>query len=333
MSDNDIRGEDAVTDDRAACKSDRVCPVCGTSSPWSRVYCDCGVDFRTGLPPGGGETPTDPVSPALAQRTPPGAGSTAALSILMRSLSFIWDNKSVIAVHVGAMVFLGWVAGAATATLWSQDSGPNAAAPSTLNLLQAFASMELLRLLLVHGTFLSLSGQKLAPLEFVVLARDPLLIARGATVVLAELLEFVVLAVLSLVFPVSWWLASRLFILSPVASLESHGVTASFRRAWTLTDGHGWVLFRVLLILSSLLGVALLGSVPLAALAIDLTGHDGAATVVLRLVFASYGAIAAVMTVVAYYDVLSPAKRSQLLRYWTSRISREPITTLPGNGN
>ena len=311
MSDKDIGREDAVSDDRAAGKSDRVCPLCGRSLHWSRVYCDCGVDFRTGMPPGGAETAKDPVSPR-------------ALSILMRSLSLIWKNKSVIAVHVGAMAFLGWVAEAVTATLLSQDGDPNAAAPLAFNLLHAFASMELLRLLLVHGTFLSLSGQNVAPLEFVVLARDSRLIVRGATVVLAELLEFVVLVVLLLVFPVSWWLASRLLVLSSVASLESHGVTASFRRTWILTDGHGWALFRVLLIFSSLLWVGLLGSVAVAALAIDLTGYDGAAAVVFRLSFALYGAIGAVMTVVAYYEVLSPAERSQLLRYWTPRISREP---------
>ena len=83
--------------------------------------------------------------------------------------------------------------------------------------------------------------------------------------------------------------------------------------------------------LFSLFLVCHLGSVQLAVLTIDLTGHVGAAVIVSKLLFAVYGVIGAVMTVVAHYEVLSPAERSQLLRYWTPRISRElrePATML-----
>lgn len=301
---------DGLTDP-AAGKSDRVCPQCKRSLHWSRVYCDCGVDLRTGMSPG----------KAATAKGPRGAVNIRALPILMRSLSIIWQNKGVIGVHVGAMAFLLWVVGAQVATLLSQNGDPNEVPLFIYNLLRTLVSMELLRLLLVHGTFLSLSGRRVAPLEFAVLARDVRLIGRGATVVLAELLEFAILLVLSLVFPVAWWLASRLFILSSVASLESCGVTASFRRTWDLTYGHGWALFRVMLLLSvpwyALLFVGGSGSMVLGGL----TEHDGPAGIFGPLFSALYGAIVAVMTVVAHYEILSRSQRSELLRYWTPRIT------------
>ena len=116
MSEKRLDREDAVSDHRAAGKSDRVCPLCARSLHWSRVYCVCGVDLRTGMPAGGADTAKIPVTPGLAQRVPCGAGNIRAISILMRSLSLIRKNKSVIGVHVGAMTFLGWVAGALIAT-------------------------------------------------------------------------------------------------------------------------------------------------------------------------------------------------------------------------
>ncbi len=316
-------------------KHDRVCLSCGRSNHWARVRCDCGADLRV-------------YSQTRAPNALPARSTVHALPLLNECISLVFRNGAALGSLATALGLVNWafwwVLLGKLSTLSLSDLFSVPGILSTLFYFEAF------RIGSHHVLYHTRHGRKVAITELanfvrrthkqsrhqwvvlgVALAEDaivmlPVLVAMTAARV--PELQMVIQGVLGLlIFPV----ALRLPLALPLACVCPMGVRACFARAAELTHGHGWVIFRIYMVM----GIVWVGSVAvfgsLLALLIDPTAVTFAIT--MQVFGCAIGSVFSVVPAVLLYDLLPTHRdpntvRLELAERTTSEFSEIDVTEL-----
>ena len=259
------------------------------------------------------------------------------LHVLGRSMSLIWRHKCAF----GTLLIALWL---------FESQLLSAIEPNGLDyhdVVLAYFSLEVLRVALINGTYRALPDRTLTIKELVRHAVDKEFLARTIAIVIPALIVYTAILLLCsgalyallvaalnvprreyvMVLSLLWlFVEVPLYVLVPVAVLESRSVWHSFRRAVSLTAGHRRAILQLSLIVGP--GTILQLYIPGASKLMPELENLGAPevqnmttpelsnavmsdslTLVATLASAAVGAV---VTVVCYYDMAPPAARPQL---------------------